>query len=80
MTCKSKKSFVKETSQTSSKKLHISKPPKTRNCVICNCNLCKDKKVDSRTRESYMARKELLRNESTDMATGGEASQISVQD
>jgi hypothetical protein len=46
---KTKRTFVKESKAKSSSRKH----------VICNCNLCKGAKVDPRTRESHMKKREV---------------------
>src|SRR5437762_10692078 len=50
--CKSKRSFVREST---------SKPSSTRKHVICDCNICQGAEVDSRTKESHMKKREILR-------------------
>ncbi|CAG8715596.1 10712_t:CDS:2, partial [Rhizophagus irregularis] len=52
---------------------------RSRQFVACNCNKCKGRKVDPRTRESHMRERELpIRSESSNMATEGGISQINA--
>ena len=50
--CKSKRSFVREST---------SKPSSTRKHVICDCNICQGAEVDPRTKESHMKKREISR-------------------
>jgi hypothetical protein len=64
---KTKRTFVKESASKSS----------TRKYVACDCNLCKDAQVDSRTRASHMKKREVTRGliEPSDMGIGEDSRQ-----
>ncbi|CAB4428644.1 unnamed protein product [Rhizophagus irregularis] len=85
MVRKSKKTFVNDTDDTDkpSKKQRKSVlgtfKSRSRQFVACDCNKCKGRKVDPRTRESHMRERELpIRSESSNMATEGGISQINA--
>jgi hypothetical protein len=72
MVRKSKKNFVKDTTDIPINE-PVSKTSKsgTRKHVTCDCNLCKGRKVDPRTRALHTKERELIRNvEASDMNTG----------
>ena len=77
MTCKSKKSFVENTGSKPSNKQRSTasstSKPRSRPHVVCNCNSCRGRKVDPRTRELHMRKQELqIRSESSNIATTSE--------
>src|SRR3954451_14209533 len=78
---KSKKTFVIDTPKPS-KKVRISEssnPSKSssRQHVTCDCNICKGRKVDPRTKDSHTKERELpVRNEPSNMVAGEGTNQI----
>lgn len=85
MVRKTKKTFVKDTSKASKKVRHMetsgTSKSNSRQHVSCNCNLCKGRKVDPRTKESHMKERELLiRRESSNLVVEESANQINVPD
>ena len=86
MVRKSKKTFVKGTSKPS-KKVRLTETsdtpkPSSKRPVACDCNLCKGRKVDPRTKESHMRERRLpiRRVRNSGIVSEEDASQINVPD